>query len=159
LVAAPPSVRGAGDGHDRGAGAGARGRTAPRAEARIADKQLVLVYAGGRLWACIEGVAEGGPTRRAAPGAVIDFVREAVAEVAPGIYQSGPVSLARGPNDIETTWKVDGEEGSATILFVVPASAAVAAGTPAQAPGVPGWVFAVAALAVYGGAMALFWPR
>src|SRR5690606_14008089 len=90
LVAAPPSARAAGDGHDHGGGAGARGPTAPRAEARIADKQIVLVYAGGRLLAFIEGFADGVPTRGAELEAVINFLPEAFAEVAPGIYQSGP---------------------------------------------------------------------
>lgn len=159
LVAAPQSAGAGADGHDHGAGTGARASAAPRAEARIADKQIVLVYAGGRLLAFVEGFADGVPTRGAELEAVINFLPETFAEVAPGIYQTGPVSLASGPNDIETTWKIDGAQGSATILFIVPASVAVAAGAPTQAPGVPGWVFAIAALVVYGAAMALFWPR
>jgi len=160
LCAAPASLQAAGDGHNHGGGAEVI-TMAPRAEARLGDKQLVLLYAGGRLIAFLESFVDAEPTRGAELEATVSFIAEPLLEAGPGIYRSGPMTLGGGRNEIEIAWKAGGESGTATLFIEVAATSANTASdlTAMPAPNVPGWAFLLAAGLLYAGATLLFLRR
>ncbi|MGE4218558.1 MAG: hypothetical protein AB7G39_03840 [Alphaproteobacteria bacterium] len=146
-------------GHDHGGGR-AQIVVSPRTEARIGDRQLVLVYARGRLVAFLESFANGAPVRGAEMEATVNFQAEPLPEVAPGIYRSGDIALPGGSNEIEIAWRAAGEDGTATLTLQIPSGAATAGGLDnLPVPKVPGWVFLAAALLLYAGVTLLFWRR
>lgn len=158
LFAAGPLDAADGHGHDHG------GKTevvvAPRTEARIGDRQLVLVYTQGRLVAFLEGFATGVPIRGAEMEATVNFQPEPLTEVAPGVYRSAEIALSGGGNEIELAWRAGTEDGTATLTLQIPTGAAAAGGLDSlPVPKVPGWVFLAAALLLYGGVTLLFWRR
>ena len=111
-LAAPVSA--AGDGHNHGGGSTAV-TLAPRAEARLADKQLVLIYSNGRIFAFLEGFVDAEPTRGAELEATVNFLADRLVEVGPGLYRSGPLALSSGRNDVEIAWRIGADEGTATL--------------------------------------------
>jgi hypothetical protein len=161
LFAAPVSVAlAAGDGHNHGGGREII-TMAPRAEARLGDKQLVVLYAGGRLIAFLESFVDAEPTRGAELEATVNFIAEPLTEAGPGLYRSGPMSLGGGRNEIEIAWKVGGESGTATLFVEIAATSANTAAdlTALPVPKVPGWAFLLAAALLYAGATLLFLLR
>jgi len=160
LGATPSPARAAGDGHNHGGGAEAI-TMAPRAAARLGDKQLVLLYAGGRLVAFLESFVDAAPTRGAELEATVSFVAEPLVEAGPGIYRSGPMTLGGGRNEIEIAWKAGGESGTATLFIDIAATSGNTASdlTSLPVPKVPGWAFLLAAGLLYAGATLLFLRR
>lgn len=161
LCAAPASPQAAGDGHNHGGGGSEVITMSPRAEARLGDKQLVLLYAGGRLVAFLESFVDAEPTRGAELEATVSFIAEPLLEAGPGIYRSGPLTLGGGRNEIEIAWKAGGESGTATLFIDIAATSANTASdlTALPVPNVPGWAFLLAAGLLYAGASLLFVRR
>ena len=160
---------------------------APRTEARVGTRQFVLVYANRqvfedrkyqffgnvqrpkfdrpRLALFVEDFATAEPVTGAEVEANINFLPEAMSEVAPGVYVTGEVVLGGGRNDVEVTYTIGDESGTVEMLLVVAGGSsadtvASAAGVTAVRPvTIPSWVFVLAGLAVYGIAAGLFLLR
>ncbi|MEQ8816296.1 MAG: hypothetical protein RLO51_06420 [Thalassobaculum sp.] len=160
---------------------------APRAEARVGTRQFVLVYANRQLFEdrkfqffgniqrpkfdrprlalFVEDFATAEPVAGAEVEANINFLPEAMSEIAPGVYVTGEVVLGGGRNDVEIAYTIGDEAGTVEMLLVVAGGSsadavASAAGVTAVRPvAIPSWVFVVAGLAVYGIAAGLFLLR
>ena len=130
---------------------------APRAEARLADKQLVLIYSNGRIFAFLEGFVDAEPTRGAELEATVNFLADRLVEVGPGLYRSGPLALSSGRNDVEIAWRIGADEGTATLPVEVSGTIAAESDlTGLPPPNVPGWVFLAAGGLLYAGTTGLF---
>lgn len=133
---------------------------APRSEVRFDNQQLVALYAGGRLFVFIESFADGRPTRGAELEALVNFLPETLTEIAPGTYQSEPVSLSAGRTDIELNWRIGERDGTVPVVLQIPGRLGSASELTAMpAPKIPGWVFLLLAAALYAGVMMLFWRQ
>lgn len=133
---------------------------APRAEARLGDKQLVLIYSAGRLFAFLEGFTSAEPIAGAQIEATVNFLAEPLIEAGSGVYRSAPIALSGGRNEIEVAWQVGADQGKATLFMDVAATAvAASAMTALPPPQVPGWVFLLAGVVVYASVTSLFWLR
>ena len=166
--------------HDDGAGSAAV-TIAPRAEARIGDKQLVLIYAnrrkfedqtfglfGGtqpvklsdsRIVVFLESFIDASPVSGATLEAVINFLPEPLTEEAPGVYISNSVTLGGGSNEIELNYRIGEESGVLPLVLIVPGGASsgtAAVSIDAPPPKMPGWLIAGVGLAVYLLIFALF---
>jgi hypothetical protein len=159
-------------------------RVSPRLEARFDDQQLVLVYANRQLYedklffafnnrqaakfadprlvVFLENYIDGSPTTGAQIDLSLNFLPQKLTETSPGVYQSEKVILGGGRNEIELNYKIGDKQGSMTLMLVIPAGAtslATSVTTSVPAPTVPGWVYALGALAIYLIVTALFWSR
>jgi hypothetical protein len=159
-------------------------RVSPRLEARFDDQQLVLVYANRQLYedksffafnnrqaakfadprlvVFLENYINGSPTTGAQIELSLNFLPQKLTETSPGVYQSEKVILGGGRNEVELNYKIGDKLGSMTLMLVIPAGAtslATSVTTSVPAPTVPGWVYALGALAIYLMVTALFWSR
>ena len=133
---------------------------APRSEMRFDNQQLVVLYASGRLFIFMENFSDGRPTQGAELEAVINFLPETLTEIAPGTYQSEPVSLSAGRTDIELSWRIGEQEGMVPVVLQIPGRLGSANDlTTMPAPDIPGWVFLLLAVGLYVGIMGLFWHQ
>ena len=158
----------------------------PRVEARIGDKQLLLLYSnrqlfedtamsvrifGGiqpvklaepRIVVFLEGYADAIPIEGAMFEAVINFLPEELTEAAPGVYLSGPVVLGGGRNEIELNYTIGKESGTLPLVLLVPGGATSGTGAvavEAPPPVIPSWTFALAALITYAAVLWLYIRR
>lgn len=175
----------ASEGHDHG------GTTtvvvAPRAEARVGTRQFVLVYANRqvfedprlqlfgnvqrpkfdrpRIALFIEDFATAAPVTGAEVEVTVNFLPEAMSEVAPGVYVTGEVVLGGGRNDVEVAYTIGEESGIAEMLLVVAGGSSAGPGASAAAVSavrpvaIPNWAFVAAGLAVYLVATGIFLLR
>ena len=169
---------------DHGQGGGATAvNVSPRVEARLGDKQLLLLYAnrksfqdtsfafrffGGtqpvkladpRIAVFLENFTDATPTTGAKLEAVINFLPEELSEAAPGVYLSGPVVLGGGRNEIELNYTIGEESGTLALMLLVPGGATSGTGAVAievPAPAIPSWLFALVAVLVYAAVLGLF---
>ena len=159
-------------------------KVSPRLEARFDDQQLVLVYANRQLYedkslfafnnkqatkfadprlvVFLENYINGSPTTGAQMDLLLNFLPQKLTETSPGVYQSEKVILGGGRNEVELNYKIGDKQGSMTLMLVIPAGAtslATSVTTSVPSPTVPGWVYALGALAIYLMVTALFWSR
>ena len=184
LLAVDPPARA---GQHGGSGGGSTAVTiAPRVEARIGDKQLVLIYAnrrqfedktlaarffGGtqpvklsdpRIVVFLESFIDASPVSGAELEAVINFLPELLTEDAPGIYRSNAVILGGGRNEIELNYRIGEESGVLPLVLIVPGGASSGTATVSiDMPPltIPSWLIAGVGLAVYLLIFALFFYR
>lgn len=135
----------------------------PRAEARIGNQEMILTYlpptiatytAPARLatiTAYLQRYTDGTPTPGADVELTVDFIPGTLTEVAPGVYESHDWSLPAGRSDIEVAITVDGVTQTATVPFNVTSTSGPRPRAPIAVPvvSVPGYVFAVAGIAMY----------
>lgn len=154
-----PCAAGASDDH----GGGSTMRViAPRTEARLGDKQVVIVYANRRLALFLEAFSSGRPTTGATLEAMVNFLPHPLTEAAPGVYLSEVLDLPGGRNDVEVAYDIAGEQGTVSLVLAVGAAATVNAAASMVAvapPMVPGWAFALAGAIIYVGVAGLFYVR
>lgn len=180
LAVDSPARANGGHGNDGGGGSTAV-TIAPRVEARIGDKQLVLIYANRRMFedrtfrlfggaqpvklsdprivVFLESFIDASPVSGATLEAVINFVPEPLTEEAPGVYISNSVILSGGPNEIELNYRIGEESGVLPLVLIVPGgdssrTAAVSIDVPPLK--MPGWLIAGVGLAAYLLIFALF---
>lgn len=158
----------------------------PRVEARIGDKQLLLLYSnrrafqdttmavrifGGiqpvklaepRIALFLENFIDATPIEGAKFEAVINFLPEELTEAAPGVYLSGPVVLGGGRNEIKLNYTIGADSGTLTLKLLVPGGATSGTGAvavEAPPPVIPSWTFALAALIIYAAVLWLYFRR
>lgn len=159
----------------------------PRVEARVGTRQFVLVYANRqvfedqqfrlfgnvqrpkfdrpRLALFIEDFASAEPVAGAEVEATVNFLPEAMSEIAPGVYVTEEIILGGGRNEVEIAYTLGGESGTVPMLLLVAGGGS--AGTAASAVAmsavkpvaIPSWMFIAAGLAVYGAAAGVFLMR
>lgn len=159
----------------------------PRVEARVGNRQFVLVYASRqmfedkqirlfgdvqrvkydrpRLALFIEDYATGAPTTGATVSATVNFLPQDMTEIAPGVYVTEEIILGGGRNEVEVAYTIGAENGTLPLLLAV--AGGVSAGTAGSAAAVsavppaeiPGWLFVAGGIAVYAAAAGLFMLR
>jgi hypothetical protein len=159
----------------------------PRAEARVGTRQFILVYANRQLFEdrkfklfgnvqrpkfdkprlalFVEDFATAAPVAGAEVEAMVNFLPEAMSEIAPGVYVTEEVVLGGGRNEVEVTFTLGDESATVPMMLVVAGgdsagTASAAAAVSAVKPvAIPSWVFVAAGLAVYAVAAGLFLIR
>jgi hypothetical protein len=135
---------------------------APRAETRIGSQEVVVTYVGGAIVLFLHRYIDGVPTKGAELEITVDFMPSSLAEIAPGVYRSDPLSLAGGRNEVELAYVIGEQEGSEVIPITVPTNskAATPRSNPAPSAGsVPGPVLAAIALLLFAGVNFLLFRR
>ncbi len=135
---------------------------APRAEMRIGNQEVVVTYVGGAVILFLHRYIDGVPTKGAELEITVDFMPSSLAEIAPGVYRSEPLSLAGGRNEIELAYVIGEQEGSEVIPITVPTNSktATARSNPAPSTGsVPGPVLAAIAVLLFAGVNILLFRR
>lgn len=135
---------------------------APRAEMRIGNQEVVVTYVGGAVILFLHRYIDGVPTKGAELEITVDFMPSSLAEIAPGVYRSEPLSLAGGRNEIELAYAIGEQEGSEVIPITVPTNSKAATARSNPAPsngGVPGPVLAAIAVMLFAGVNVLLFRR
>ncbi len=135
---------------------------APRAETRIGGEEVVVIYAGGALLLFLHNYVDGVPTSRAEIELTVDFMPNALTEIAPGVYRSEPLTLAAGRNEIEMAYVIGEQSGSEVIPLTVPTNSkrVTTRSLPTTASGsVPGSVLTIIAVLLFAGVNLLLMRR
>jgi hypothetical protein len=129
---------------------------------RIGTQEVVVTYVGGAIVLFLHRFIDGVPTKGAELEITVDFMPASLAEIAPGVYRSEPLSLAGGRNEIELAYVIGEQEGNEVIPITVPTNgrAATARSTPVPTGGsVPGPVLAAIAVLLFAGVNVLLFRR
>ena len=123
----------------------------PRSEMRIANQEAVLTYHNDAPIVFLHRYSDGEPTTGADVEATVNFIVSPMAEIAPGVYRA-EAQLTAGRNDVELSYALGDQSGSAATSITLPSRAGAVQRTNSRsshAIGLPPYVLVAIAIGLY----------